>query len=238
MFSLFKTKPLLDDFYLQHKIADDKEHLLNIGAMLLEYNEQRDSLTLKSRLKTAQLEPLLNSAWEIYNRKSCIELLNGLLQLPNQQKHSQYVNAILLQKQNVDQLAYEVLVNPANLYKCLERNCQSLFEENGAAFDRIQFDGIGNITAWDIERAGLIARYAFNIGWINEVETLACLERLFTLAKSNYRHWADYYVAYMKARTLFYEERETDYIDYVYTLKEMYAKPDSFCLKYPLTIKK
>lgn len=234
MFHLFKEKYILDDHYEQHRMAAEIEPLLNIGAMLLEYNQYRDSLTLKSRLQVKQLEPLLNNAWQVFDKASCIELLDELLELPNQQKYRDYINAILLQRQNVNQLAYEVLVAPAHLYTYLEKNCQTLFEQSGKAFDRIEFDGIGNVTAWDIERAGLVARYAFNIGWLTEEETFYHLEKSFQMAKANYQNWADYYVAYMKARTLFYEERETDYIDYVLTLKKLYKSTDFFCLKYPL----
>ena len=234
MINLFKTRPLLDSFYQQNKIAADKEHLLNIGAMLVEYNQYRDSLTLKSRLKSGQLEPLLNTAWDISDPASCVTLLESLLRLPNQNKNSDFVRALLLQRLNVNAMAYEVLIDPANLYACLERNCQSLFEKNAAAFDRSQFDAIGNLAAWDIERAGLVVRYAYNVNWLAKEEILAYLEKFHALAVANYQTWADYYVAYMKARTLFYEQKETEYLDYVYTLRRMYSKPDFFCLKYPL----
>lgn len=234
MFDLFKSKPILDGFYQTHKIAVENEPYLNIGALLLEYNQHRDSLTLKSRLAPEQLEALLNSAWDIYDRPSCLELLTELLSLPNQHQHQDYVNALLLQRQNVHELAYTVLVAPASLYGCLERNCQSLFEKNGGNFDRIQFDAIGNVSAWDIERSGLIVRYAYNIGWISADESLSGLRALHQLAQANYKTWADYYVAYMKSRTLFYEQRETEYIDYVITLKTLYKSADFFCIKYPL----
>jgi hypothetical protein len=234
MFNLFKTQPLLDGFYRQHRISADKEPLLAIGGMLLEYNQYRDSLTLKSRLQPAQLEGLLGSAWEIFDRPGCVELVEHLLTLPNQRQHGDYVDRILLQRVNVNPLAYEVLIDPGNLYTCLERHCEPLFEENGAAFDRVQFDGIGNVTAWDIERAGLVTRYAYNVGWLDERQVLSCLERLHVLAKENYKSWADYYVAYMKSRTLFFEQTETDYIDYVITLRKMYKNPEFPCLKYPL----
>ena len=234
MFNPFKTKPLLDDFYQQNKIGAEKEPLLNIGAMLLEYNQYRDSLTLKSRLKPGQLEPLLNDAWGVFDKSSCQGLLEGLLQLPNQTEHSDYVNALLLQHRNINELAYEVLIEPANLYGCLERNCESLFRANGTSFDRIQFDAIGNVTAWDIERGGLVTRYAFNIGWLTQEEAMGYLEKFYALAKANYSKWADYYIAYMKSRTLFYEQKETDYIEYVYTLHRMYRKPEYFCLQFPL----
>lgn len=234
MFNLFKSKPVLDDFYQQHKLNAENEHLLNIGAMLFEYNQFRDSLTLKSRLKGKQLEPLLKNAWQITDKESCIELLDELIKLPNKHQHSDFVEAILIQRKNVHDLSYEVLVEPAHLYHYLERECQPLFEQSGAPFDRVQFDAIGDVSAWDIERAGLVTRYAHNIGWLNESETLAYLEKLHVLAKANYKTWTDYYVAYMKARTLFYEQRETEYLEYVLALKDMYKDPGFFCLKYPL----
>ena len=237
MLSLFKSKSVLDGFYEQNKIAPEKEPLLNIGAMVLEYNQHRDSLTLKSRLKPSQLEPLLNSAWNIMDKLTCVELLEELLQLPSQAQNRDYVDAILLQRQNINDLAYEVLIAPANLYSCLQRNCESLFEKSGAAFDKTQFDAIGNVTAWDIERAGLVIRYAYNIGWLTETETLNYLEKFYALAAANFKTWADYYVAYMKSRTLFYEQKETEYIDYVYTLRRMYKNTEFFCLKYTITAK-
>ena len=69
---------------------------------------------------------------------------------------------------------------------------------------------------------------------LDERQVLSCLERLHVLAKENYKSWADYYVAYMKSRTLFFEQTESDYIDYVITLRKMYKNPEFPCLKYPL----
>jgi len=168
MLKLFKSKPILDGFYEQNKIAPEKEPLLNIGAMLLEYNQYQDSLTLKSRLKPDQMEPLLNSAWNIMDKFTCVQLLEELSELPCQAQNNDYINAILLQRKNINRLTYEVLINPAYLYGCLQRNCESLFEKSGASFGKTQFDAIGNLAAWDIERAGLIIRYAYNIGWLTE----------------------------------------------------------------------
>ncbi|GAB3355968.1 hypothetical protein GCM10027566_18540 [Arachidicoccus ginsenosidivorans] len=234
MLNLFKSKPLLDNFYQQNKLDPQLEPFLNIGALLLEFNQKRDSLTLRSRLPSQDLIALLGSAWGLNDSVSCKQLLEELLTLPNQTQQADYINAILLQRCNVNPLAYGVLVSPGKLFTCLEKNCQTIFTGQDHPFDRIRFDAIGNVTAWDLERAGLVCRYGYNISWLTKEETIAYLKRLYKLASNYYDNWADYYIAYMKARTLFYEEQETEYIDYVYTLRDLYSNAAYFCCKYPI----
>lgn len=235
MLNLFKSNHLKDDFYQRNKLDLKWEPYLNIGALLLEYNQKRDSLTLKSRLQPQDLAALLGSAWDIFDAASCKQLLNELLTLPNQHQHAAYINAILLHKINVHPLAYSVLVSPGKLFSCLEKNCPAIFTKTEYPFDRIRFDGIGNVAAWDLERAGLICRYAYNTGWLTQAETVAYLKKLYELALHYYDHWADYYIAYMKARTLFFEEKETEYIDYVFTLSHLYDHTSFMCTTYPIT---
>lgn len=234
MFNLFKGKPTHEDFYTANKIAPEKEHLLNIGALLLEYNQTRDSLTLKSRWQPKYLGQLLNDAWGVYDKESSVELLEELLELPSTEDNEELIQAILVDKQQVPGIAYEVLANPGMLYDCIDRNIGKAFAARGVVYNRARFDAIISIAAWDIERAGLVVRYAFNMQWFTEAETISWLEQLYAIARENYNSWPDYYIAYMKGRSLLYESKTSQHSDYVFTLEDMYKKDGFFCIKYPL----
>jgi hypothetical protein len=234
LFNLFKGKPTYDDFYTANKIAPEKEHLLNIGALLLEYNQGRDSLTLKSRWQPKYLGQLLNDAWGVYDKESSIELLDELLDLPSTEDNEALIQAILVDKQQIPGNAYEVLVNPGMLFDCLVRNVGKAFEAKGVVFNRARFDTITSIAAWDIERAGLVVRYGYNMQWFTEAETISWLEQLYAIATENYPSWPDYYIAYMKGRSLLYETKISQHSDYVFTLEDMYKKDGFFCVKYAM----
>ncbi len=212
MFGLFKSKPIYDDFYSANNVAPDKEHLLSIGALLIETNQFRDSLTLKSRWQAKDLSALLKNAWDIHNKESTIELLEELLLLPSKEDNDDIIDYVLVNKQPVEDTVINELLIDGYLFDSISRTCGKTFAEKGLAFTATDFDGLTNIASWDIERAGLVARYAYNSGWLNE----------------------DYYLSYLKGRALLYDRAAGDSFDYILYLKDMYLKDGFFCTKYPL----
>lgn len=219
MFGIFKSKPLQDDFYEQHKLSPQQEPLLIIGSLLLENNETRDSLTLKSRLSSKSLIPLLNDAWGINDGPETRELLDELLQLPVLKKVA-FVPA-------------ETLSN-SKLFDLLHTNCKDAFARVNLFFSKTYFDSIRDVSAWDIERAGLVTRYAYNVGWLTEEVALSYLSNLYSLARQRYTNWLDYYIAYFKGRVLLYDQAVNNSFDYSMILKELYKREGYFNTIYPL----
>jgi hypothetical protein len=219
MFGLFKSKPLRDDFYEQNKLSAEWEPYLNIGALLIEGNQIRDALTLTSRLSAKQLAPLLHNAWNIHNAEETKALLEELLTLP------------VLKKQAL--ISSEQLTNDA-LFDRINNNCGSIFAKTNLYFSKQYFDGIKDLAAWDIERAGLIARYAFNTGWLTKDEALNYLKALHKLAKQHYTNWLDYYLAYFKGRVILFDNSIDNALDYIFALGDFYKKEGYCCTAYPL----
>lgn len=218
MFGFFKTKPVRDEFYQQHKLSAEWEPYLNIGALLTEGNLRRDSLTLQSRLASKQLIPLLQSAWGIHNSADTNTLIADLLTLPVMQKQA-FISA-------------EQLTDDA-LYQRIKDNCEKSFAQHNLYFSKAYFDGVRDLAAWDIERAGLITRYAFNAGWLTQAATLDYLKALHKLARQHYTNWLDYYLGYLKGRTIIFDPSIDHALDYIFALGSFY-KDDFFVLSHPL----
>lgn len=219
MFGFLKSKPLRDEFYEQHKLTPEWEQYLNVGAMLIETNQRRDSLTLQSRWPSKHLVPLLNSAWNISNNADTNELVEELITLP------------VLKKQAL--IPSEQLMNE-ELFDSIERNCGRTFAKSSLYFSKKYFDGVKDLAAWDIERAGLVVRYAFNTGWLTKEETLDYLKAFHKLVKQHYTTWLDYYLGYLKGRTVMYDTSVSDAFNYIFTLETFYKKEGYLSTVYPL----
>lgn len=235
MFGLFKSKPILDSFYLAHKVTADREPFLCIGALLIETNQFRDSLTLLSRWPAKELTTLLGNAWGIDDRDSTKDLLEELLLLPSLKNNEELIRDVLLKKHAVQDLIVNDLLIDGYLFDSIGRTCKKAFNARQIVFTRPGFDALTNIASWDIERAGLIVRYAYNVSWLTEAEAFGYLERLYSLVKENYSSWLDYYLSYLKGRALLFDQSLGDSYDYILYLNDMYLNEDFFCLKYALS---
>ncbi|MBW8687132.1 DUF1266 domain-containing protein [Chitinophaga rhizophila] len=218
MFGFFKTKPVRDDFYQQHQLPAEWEPYLNIGALLIEGNLRRDSLTLRSRLTPKQITPLLQRAWNIHNGADTKVLVEDLMTLPVMQQQ-----AFITSEQLMDYA----------LYQRIKDNCEKNFSQHNLYFSKAYFDGVKNLAAWDIERAGLVVRYAFNAGWLTQEEALQYLQGLHKLAKQHYTNWLDYYLGYLKGRIIIFDNSTDDALDYIFALSSFY-KEEFFVVAHPL----
>lgn len=219
MFGFFKSKPLRDDFYQQHKLSPEQEPILNIGALLIAANNRADAVTLRSRLHPSHLTPVLSGAWGIKDTSGTKELLNELLSLPVLKKHALISSA---------QLSNE------DLFKSIKSNCGSEIAKRNLYFSKEYFDGVKDLAAWDIERAGLVARYAFNLGWLTQDETIDYLKALHKLAAQHYTNWLDYFTGYLKGRVILYNKDIEDAYSYLFAVADFYKKDDFPCTAFPL----
>lgn len=220
MFGFFKSKPLRDDFYQQHKLSPEQEPYMNIGALLVAANLRGDALTLQSRMHPSHLTPVLTGAWGINNTAATKSLLDELLALPVLNKQALVSSA---QLQNEE------------LYDRIQSNCKSEFAKGNVQFSKAYYNGVKDLAAWDIERAGLIARYAYNVGWLTKEDALGYLQSLHKLASQHYTTWLDYFIGYLKGRTILYNEDIDDALSYIFVIGDFYKKDDFPCKTYPLS---
>ena len=235
MFGLFKSKPIYDKFYEEHKLSGASERLLSIGALLAEANQARDSVTLKSRWPAKDLAGLLGQAWQIFNKQDTVSLLEELLLLPSTGKNYPLIKHVIVERNvsGIPDVVKELLLD-GGLYDHIDNYCGKIFTEKKMPVNEKTFDAIHDLAAWDIERAGLIARYAYNSGWLSQAEALNYLERLYAIVLNKYSGWQTYYLAYLKGRALFYDRDTNDSLEYIFTLKDLFSKEEYFCNRYIL----
>ncbi|MDR2049902.1 MAG: DUF1266 domain-containing protein, partial [Treponema sp.] len=64
------------------------------------------------------------------------------------------------------------------------------------------------ILAWDLERAGYLARIFAHLGWMPEKETFDWLEKIAAQIKKSYGRWEEYAVSVMTGRALHFESAD------------------------------
>lgn len=92
----------------------------------------------------------------------------------------------------------------------------SLIAKGNVQFSKAYYNGIKDLSAWDIEQAGMVARYAYNVGWLTKEEAIGYLQVLHKLASRNYNTWLDYFPGYLKGRIILYNEDIDDALSYIF----------------------
>jgi hypothetical protein len=65
------------------------------------------------------------------------------------------------------------------------------------------------ILAWDLERAGYLARIFAHLGWIPEKESFDWLKKTAAEIKKTFGSWEEYAVSVMTGRALHFESADT-----------------------------
>jgi hypothetical protein len=65
------------------------------------------------------------------------------------------------------------------------------------------------ILAWDLERAGYLARIFAHLGWIPEKESFDWLKKTAAEIKKTFSSWEEYSVSIMTGRALHFESADT-----------------------------
>ncbi len=234
-----ETSGWKDEFYRKYRLNTVPEHLLIIGSFLIEANHKSDSSTLRSRLDLKRIENILNQAWCVVNSRNAKQLIESLLSLPSVNNFKDVAETILIQQKSHLQhpVASALLGEQAKLYHFIDDKCESRFFDCGYSFNEPAYHRITNIASWDIERAGLIIRYAFTIGWLTEEEAVNYLKKAYTVAELNYSNWCQYFIGYLKGRALLFDNSVEESSNYILVLNDILQQPEIYFHHYPLTQK-
>ncbi|WP_430614892.1 DUF1266 domain-containing protein [Flavobacterium sp. JP2137] len=226
-----------DDFYRKYRLSTVPEHLLIIGSFLIEANYKSDSSTLRSRLDPKKIEGILNQAWCVVGAKNAKQLIESLLTLPSVHNFKDVAEVVLNQHKSHPKhpVASALLGESAKLFHFIDQKCETRFFDCGYTFNFSAYQNIKNVASWDIERAGLIIRYAFTIGWLTEEEAIAYLKKAYTVAELNYSNWCQYFIGYLKGRALLFDASEGESSNYITVLNEIMQQPEMYFHHYPLT---
>lgn len=232
-----ETSGWKDDFYRKYRLTTVPEHLLIIGSFLIEANYKSDSSTLRSRLDPAKIENILNQAWCVVSSRNAKQLIESLLNLPSVHNYKDVAESVLIQQKSHPKypVASVLLAEQGKLYHFIDKKCETRFFDCGYSFNQESYAKITNIASWDIERAGLIIRYAFTIGWLTEEESVNYLKRAYAVAELNYSNWCQYFIGYLKGRALLFDTSEDESSNYILVLNEIMQQPEIYFHHYPLT---
>ena len=165
--------------------------LLTTGALMLNVNNlaPRD-LRVRDRNKAADI---LESFWGVDCHDSAIGLIKDFLTLEDSQGLDEE-----LQSLDLDDAQAEMLNYAADYMAGHKRYGVS----KGKRTTKEQVDAVKTTVAWDIERAGFIARLAFACDYLSDEEAVDILTETHRLAEEYFNDWVDYAISYVKARSL------------------------------------
>ena len=180
--------------------------LLTTGAMMFKMNNFRpQELKVKDTDKAAYI---LESFWDVKDHDSTIELVKEFLTLNDSHRLDE-----LLKSQSFSSAQNNMLNDMSDYMTQIKRYGL----HKGEKPTRGQVDSVQTTVAWDIERAGFIARLALSCGYLSDDETARILTTTHQLAEKYFRDWIDYSISYLKARSLVMADSDPHDMNLIWT---------------------
>jgi hypothetical protein len=185
-----------EKFAEEHPPAPDKAKYLPIGAFLLNTNDEPcDTFALmgdKEEWRDAIVE-----SWDIEDPEAGRKMLESLLRGRHSKAFDEdYRKLKAAQPHELDEDTVEAY------HDMLE----TLGEYLPALLPYAQ--GCETVLAWDLERAGYLARIFAHLGWITEAEAFDWLQKTAVEIKKTFDNWEEYAVSIMIGRALHFESAD------------------------------
>jgi hypothetical protein len=183
-------------FVEEHPPAPGTAKYLPIGAFLLNTNEEPCGTFALMGDKEEWREGIAEG-WDITDAEAGREMLESLLQ----GRHTQVFDGDY-RKFKAGQ-PHELEEDSVEAYNDM---LETLGEYLPALLPYAQ--NCPTILAWDLERAGYLARIFAHLGWIPEKETFDWLKKTAAHIKKNFGCWEEYAVSVMAGRALHFESAD------------------------------
>lgn len=184
------------DFIAAHPPAPDKAKYLPIGAFLLSTNGEPGETFALMGEQDEWLEAI-SEGWDIQDAQAGREMLQSLLQgMHTSVFDGDYQAFKAGQPHDLDEDSVEAY------HDMLE----SLREELPVLLPYAQ--SCQTILAWDLERAGYLARIFAHLGWLSEAEAFDWLGKAAAQIKQTFQCWEQYTVSIMIGRALHFESAD------------------------------
>jgi hypothetical protein len=184
-------------FIQEHPVAPDKAKYLPIGAFLLNTNaEPCETFALMGDQE--EWREAIEDSWEIDGPEAGRKMLKSLLGGRHTRVFDKdYRKLKADQPQELDEDAVEAY---HDMLETLEEYLPELLPYAQAC---------ETIFAWDLERAGYLARIFAHLGWITEEETFDWLQKIAVEIKKSFGRWEEYAVSIMAGRALHFESADS-----------------------------
>lgn len=187
-------------FVAEHPVAPGMENYMAVGALLIGTNDEPYETLALSGDKEDFVEAL-EEAWGIENREEALEMLDSLLA----GRHT----AVLQPEFDIINLhGIENYFEAAGEDSCLDEDD---LENLDAAYEAIEdileipaaaAKKVKSVSAWDIDRVGLLARMLSHVGYITVDEAYDYLKKAGAQAKEHFTSWEEYIISVILGRSL------------------------------------
>jgi hypothetical protein len=184
-------------FVSEHPPAPAKAKYLPIGAFLLNTNDEPCE-TFALMGDKEEWREAMSEGWDISDAEAGREMLESLLQ----GRHTQVFDGDY-RKFKADK-PHKLEEDSVEAYNDM---LETLGEYLPALLPFAQ--SCPTILAWDLERAGYLARIFAHLGWIPEKESFDWLEKIAVQIKKSFGSWEEYAVSIMVGRALHFESADT-----------------------------
>jgi hypothetical protein len=184
-------------FVEEHPPAPGKAKYLPIGAFLLNTNDEPCGTFALMGDKEEWLEGISES-WDISDAEAGREMLESLLQGRHTQVFDEDFRKLKAGKRH--KLNKDSVAAYKDMLETLGDDLPELlpYAEN-----------CRTILAWDLERAGFLARIFAHLGWIPKKESFDWLEKTAAEIKKSFGCWEEYAVSIMAGRALHFESADS-----------------------------
>jgi hypothetical protein len=184
-------------FAEEHPPAPGKAKYLPIGAFLLNTNDEPCGTFALMGDKEEWREGISES-WDIGDAEAGREMLESLLQGRHTQVFDEDFRKLKAGKRH--KLNKDSVAAYKDMLETLDEDLPELlpYAEN-----------CQTILAWDLERAGFLARVFAHLGWIPEKEAFDWLKKTAAQIKKSFGRWEEYAVSIMAGRALHFESADS-----------------------------
>ncbi|MDR1404685.1 MAG: DUF1266 domain-containing protein [Candidatus Methanoplasma sp.] len=180
----------LSAFLDQHPVAEDKKKYLPIGALLLCVNDE-PYMALAMRGDKGDWAETLKESWGIENAQDGKEMLEALLKGRHESTFGEdYRKLKDGQPHDLDDDSVEAY---QDVLEALEEELPELLP---FAKD------CRRLLAWDLERAGFLARIFTHLGWLAEAEAWDWISKTAIRVKAEFSCWEAYLASVLTGRAM------------------------------------
>jgi hypothetical protein len=185
-----------EQFVKDHPPVPGKAKYLPIGALLLITNDEPcETFALVGDKE--EWQEAITEAWDISDAAAGREMLESLLQGRHAGVFDEDYRAFKAGRSHeLDEDSVEAY---NDMLDTLGGNLPALLPHARAC---------ETILAWDLDRAGYLARIFAHLGWIPEEEAFDWLERIAARVKATFGSWEEYAVSVMVGRALHFESAD------------------------------
>ena len=207
------------DFVKANQVPNDQEKYTLIGALLISTHDEPWQC-FASMSDTGYWKEILKDGWDIKDISAGRKMLDSLLEGRHEKRFGDEFRKMKAGQPN--KLDEESVEGYTETLEGLKEEVPSLFAPAQKC---------NTLVAWDLERAGYLARIYFNLGWIDEAELLDWLKKTATAIKAGFSVWEDYFVSILIGRAVAYN------FDYfmIGSIYDIFNEGQDILKKYPLS---